>query len=186
MDHEVDVTDRRGNPTGQRLPLGQVWQRGLWHRAVQVVVYTPAGQVLVQQRSRGNYVYAGQLDISLAGGVQAGETPAQAAARETAEELGITAAPLGFIALPPRRYNHRWIRHGVQPHTVIYPFLLKLPGEVPLKLQSSEVASARWVSWRQARGLARRHAIRHWAPLIRRYAFYNYLLKAVRGQLKAA
>jgi isopentenyl-diphosphate delta-isomerase len=180
----VDVTDREGNPLGYQVGIDEAYRRGLWHRAAHVLVYTPQGEVLVQQRSRGSVTHAGQLDISAAGGVDPGETPLQAAARETAEELGIHAPLSHFEPLDIYRYNHAWLRQHIHPRTILFPFLLRVPSsQIPITIQESEVEAARFVNLVDARRLVRRHGLRHWGRLVTRYPFYRRLLKDLEARL---
>lgn len=59
-----------------------------WHHVVSVVATGPAGQVLIQRR--GEEQSRGRWDISVSGHVEVAEAPAETAARETREELGIS------------------------------------------------------------------------------------------------
>lgn len=178
-----DVVDRDGNPLGYTASIRQAYHQGLWHRSVQVVVYTPAGEVLVQQRATGSVILPNYLDLSAGGGVDPGETPELAAARETAEELGIHSAGHKFEPLQMRRYNHRWPRLGVHSRALVYPFLLQVPNkDVPLRLQANEVAAAAFLPPAEVRRLVGLHRLK-WGKLVPRYGFYHYLLTEVERRL---
>ena len=95
----VDVVDAQNEPTGLRLPLGWVTDRGLWHRGVHVVAQTLDGKYVVGKRDNAIVFAPGMLEISLGGGVDSGEHPLRAAVRETYEEIGVRMAEKHFRPL---------------------------------------------------------------------------------------
>jgi isopentenyldiphosphate isomerase len=66
------------------------------HRAIHVIIETADGCVLLQQRSATKSRYPLWWHGAVAGHVSAGETPLQAAYKETREELGVYM-PLHYI-----------------------------------------------------------------------------------------
>ncbi|MCU1343975.1 MAG: hydrolase [Acidimicrobiia bacterium] len=73
----------------------------LRHRAVAVVVRSSAAEVLVHQRSPDKDLWPSRWDLCVGGVVAAGESYEDAASRELAEEVGVTAAVpalLGSVA----------------------------------------------------------------------------------------
>jgi len=78
-------------------PRGQVHANNLLHRAVHLLIFNSAGEVVLQLRSRRKDRHSLLWDSSAAGHVNAGEEYDQAAARELTEELGIQI-PLEKIA----------------------------------------------------------------------------------------
>lgn len=178
-----DVLDPRGRPTGHTATIEEVYRQGLWHRSVQVLVYTPAGDILVQQRAPKSFMLPGFLDMSAAGGVDPGETPLQAAARETAEELGIEAPAERFEPLPVRRFNRDFPGRHAHSRAFIHAFLLRVPGrQTPLRLQHREVAAARFVPLAQAKRLVGQHRL-PWGRLIPHFALYQDLIREVEARL---
>lgn len=89
----VDVVDEQNQPRGFKLPVNIVCQKGLWWRGCHIVLTTPNGKFLVEQRSDAITFAPGMLDITLGGGVDTGEDPAVAVLRETREEIGLTLKP---------------------------------------------------------------------------------------------
>ena len=88
------VYDAAGRVTGVA-PRGEVYRRGLWHAATGVLVRSGDGErVVLHRRTPDKLVFADTWDCWAGGVVGPGEDPADAAARELAEELGITGAPL--------------------------------------------------------------------------------------------
>jgi isopentenyl-diphosphate delta-isomerase type 1 len=82
---EVDEHDRVVGPR----PRGELHRFGLRHRAVHILVFNPAGEVFLQQRSMSKDINPGLWDTSAAGHVDHGEDYDQCARRELIEELGI-------------------------------------------------------------------------------------------------
>ncbi len=86
---------------GDRVGLVFVW--AAWRTSSGVA------RTLLQTRSRPGDPYLGSLDAPAGGHIRAGETPAAAAHREFAEEVGIalTPAELVFLGQQPLQYTGR-------------------------------------------------------------------------------
>jgi isopentenyl-diphosphate Delta-isomerase len=123
-DEVFDIVDENDVVTGQATRR-EVHTRGLWHRAVHVLVFAPedaerrgpevqpcggvaAGapanalsgrQVFLQKRSMAKDTAPGRWDSSCSGHLDAGEDYAAAAVRELREEIGLTIS--GPEALTP-------------------------------------------------------------------------------------
>ncbi len=85
----VDVVDRDDNVIAQ-VTRAEMRSRNLSHRAVYVVVCTSDDRVVVHRRADWKDVYPGHWDICFGGVLDAGEGWDHAAARELAEEAGIS------------------------------------------------------------------------------------------------
>lgn len=70
-------------------PRKEVHKLGLRHRAVHILVFNDKNQLFLQKRSLTKDINAGLWDTSAAGHVDAGESYAACAHRETIEELGV-------------------------------------------------------------------------------------------------
>lgn len=93
-DEMVDRADRViGRATRQRMR-----SENLRHRCVWIFVFNSNQQLFVHQRTVSKDVYPGFWDVAVGGVVGAGESYADAAVRELAEELGIHAASLAPMA----------------------------------------------------------------------------------------
>jgi len=91
-DEYFDVVNERDEPVGRALRR-EVHARGLWHRAVHVLVFDSAGRVFLQKRSMRKDMSPGLWDSSCSGHLDAGEGYDAAAVRELGEELGLRSAP---------------------------------------------------------------------------------------------
>lgn len=90
-----DIVDENDRVVGQA-PRSRVHAEWLRHRAVHVLVSDPAGRIFLQKRAETKDNHPGVWDSSCSGHVGQGETYADAAVRELAEELDIATDP------PPR------------------------------------------------------------------------------------
>lgn len=86
-----DVVNERDEVIG-RAPRREVHARGLWHRAVHVLVFNARGDVFLQKRSMLKDTARGKWDSSSSGHLDAGETYDACARRELREEIGLEAA----------------------------------------------------------------------------------------------
>jgi len=85
-------------------PRNLVHQLGLRHRAVHILVFNDKQQLFLQKRSLSKDINAGLWDTSAAGHVDAGESYAACAHRETIEELGVCVdATLSFLFKLPAK-----------------------------------------------------------------------------------
>lgn len=87
-----------------RVPLGRTGERhatkapGEYRTVVHVCVFDSQGRLLIQRRTAEKRIWPERWDVTVGGGVDAGETSRQAAEREFREELGY---PLDLGALRP-------------------------------------------------------------------------------------
>ncbi|MFN2451306.1 MAG: NUDIX hydrolase [Candidatus Dormibacteria bacterium] len=83
------------------------------------------------------------------GGIEAGESPAQAALREVAEETGLPPACLQLRGpLPAAEYAYR--RDARLVFKRVHHFLVEAAGSEPLRHQASEVDEAAWFPLQEA------------------------------------
>lgn len=85
----ITVVDQHDHEIGSE-QLSKVWEQGLYHRIVRIMVEDEKGRVLVQKRSPHMELYPNRWDNSASGHVDAGMTYREAAMQELREELGIT------------------------------------------------------------------------------------------------
>ena len=126
-----------------RIPLGRTAERhapkgpGEYRTVVHVCIFDSRGRLLIQQRSREKDSWPEAWDVSVGGGVDAGETSRQAAEREVREELGL-ALDLS----------------GVRPSVTVnfdggFDDFFLVERDLALEeltLQKEEVAQARWAA----------------------------------------
>ena len=121
----------------------EVRARNLPHAGTGVLLTDGAGRVYVHRRTDTKDVNAGLWDCWAGGVVTAGETPADTAARELAEELGVTGVPIEPLM-------QEWYRDETV-HYLAVTFRAVYNG--PLTLQPEEVAEGHWLTWDELREL---------------------------------
>ena len=89
MNQELIAVVDKNDQFIENKPRNLVHQHGLRHRAVHILVFNDQQQLFLQKRSLNKDVNAGLWDTSAAGHVDAGESYAACAHRETIEELGV-------------------------------------------------------------------------------------------------
>ena len=94
----VALVDRSGAVTGSA-ERSVVRRDNLLHAATAVLVRDPAGRIYVHRRSPDKDWAPSHHDAAAGGIMGAGEEPAPAAARELAEELGVSGAELRPLGL---------------------------------------------------------------------------------------
>lgn len=94
----VDLYDENRLLLGRTAERGGPMAPGEYRTVVHVCVFDRRGRLLIQQRARSKFLFPNLWDVSVGGGVDAGETSRQGAEREFREELGI---PLDLGGLRP-------------------------------------------------------------------------------------
>ena len=111
----VDVYTMEGEPAGRTCRTDALGPGDYVRHAV-VIIRDGCGRYVLQQRSLKARFFAGKWDVT-GGGVQAGETPAQAAAREAGEELGIALDAEALVSLYRYRADYG---NGRGAHVFVY------------------------------------------------------------------
>ena len=126
-----------------RIPLGRTAERhapkepGEYRLVVHVCAFDSRGRLLIQRRTEEKRVWPGRWDVSVGGGVDAGETSRQAAEREFHEELGI---PLDLTGRRPSLTVN--FDAGFDDYYILCQDL----DLSQLVLQPAEVRAVRWAS----------------------------------------
>lgn len=130
MDELVEVWDASGVPTGRTARKSEVHKQGWFHPTVHIWFYTASGKILLQKRAPEKDTFPGFWDVSVAGHVQAGELPPEAAIREIGEEIGLEmdAGALTFIGRFKAEHAHPG---GIMDREFHYAYISEL--KVPLK-----------------------------------------------------
>lgn len=131
-----DVYDLDRRRTGRTLVRGESHADSDCQLVIHVCLFNQKGELLIQQRDKAKLSYPEYWDVSVGGGVLAGETPRAAAVRETREELGVE------IALPGAAAVTLSFEGGFDDYYIV-------DRDVPvesLTLQPGEVQDARWAT----------------------------------------
>lgn len=136
-DELVDIVDEFDQVV-QVVPRRVMRAERLRHRAVFIAVVDGMGRLLVHRRSPLKDVWPGWCDIAVGGVVGAGETYLDAAHRELAEEIGVSAATLEEIDLgESRAYDDAQVSLMARCYVVT--------SSGPFTFDDGEVVEAWWV-----------------------------------------
>ena len=130
-----------------RVPLEKTAERygkkkpGEYRMVVHVCLFGADGRLLIQRRTEQKYIWPGRWDVSIGGGVDAGETSRQGAEREFLEELGY---PLDLTGIRPSVTVN--FAGGFDDYYIVKRDL----DITQLHLQKEEVAEVRWVTRQEA------------------------------------
>jgi 8-oxo-dGTP pyrophosphatase MutT (NUDIX family) len=139
----VAVYDAAGAVVGVA-PRGVVYARSWWHGVGGVLLRSGDGErVYVHRRAATKLVMPGLHDCWAGGVVGPGEEPAATAARELAEELGVTGVPL--VPLFTAVYDEG--EGGLRSH--LFAFEARYDGSV--RHQPEEVAEGGWMALAELR-----------------------------------
>jgi len=129
-----DVVNERDEVVGQA-PRKEVHTRGLWHRAVHVLVFNARGEVFLQKRSMLKDTAKGKWDSSASGHVDSGEDYDACAVRELREEIGLAVA-----SVPQRLFKLE-----ASPETGWeFCWIYRCENEGPFTLHPEEIETGAW------------------------------------------
>ncbi len=118
-----------------RKPRSEVHARGLWHRAVHVLVFNERGEVFLQKRSMQKDTAKGLWDSSTSGHLDSGEDYDTCAVRELREEIG-----LKVTQTPPRLFKVDACRETGWEFCWVY----RCEAEGPFQLHPEEIERGEW------------------------------------------
>ncbi|WP_339546580.1 NUDIX hydrolase [Pseudomonas sp. RA_35y_Pfl2_P32] len=110
-------------------------ERGLIGRGTYILLFNSSGELCVHQRTFSKALYPGFWDVAAGGMVGAGESYAESAARELAEELGVSGVEL--TAHDHFFYEDTGSRLWCAAFSAVW--------DGPLVLQPEEVLQARFI-----------------------------------------
>src|SRR4051812_44922641 len=92
QDELIEALDHDGNILPEVVSRKEAHRRGIWHRAVSIVVLNFFGEILLEKRSLHKDLFPGFYDIP-GEHVKPGQQPAFAAREELREEIGLITEP---------------------------------------------------------------------------------------------
>ncbi|OCR26549.1 NUDIX hydrolase [Pseudomonas syringae] len=131
---QIAWVDERDNLLGS-IQRAELRERGLIGRGTYILVFNSAGDLCVHQRTLSKAIYPGYWDVAAGGMVQADESYAESAARELAEELGVSGVTL--------RAHEQFFFD--QPGNRLWCAVFSAIWDGPLTLQPEEVLQARFI-----------------------------------------
>ncbi|MDG9924563.1 MULTISPECIES: NUDIX hydrolase [unclassified Pseudomonas] len=122
------------------LPRAELRERGLIGRGTFILLFNSRGELCVHRRTLSKAVYPGYWDVAAGGMVGEGESYAESAARELAEELGVVGVAL--------REHGRF--YFDEPGNRLWGAVFSAVSNAPLVLQPEEVLEACFIAPSQA------------------------------------
>jgi len=122
------------------LPRAELRERGLIGRCTFILLFNRAGELCVHRRTLSKALYPGYWDVAAGGMVGVQESYAESAARELAEELGVSGVEL-------RAHETFYFE---QPGNRLWGAVFSAVWDGALRLQPEEVSEARFISVEQA------------------------------------
>jgi isopentenyl-diphosphate Delta-isomerase len=142
-----------------------VW---MWHRT------DNGANVLLQKRALTKKTSPGFYHISAAGHINVGESPIEAALRETQEELGQAIDP-------SRLYLVHVTRTARHPGSILHVFTYELRGDEAFTFDDGEVELVQWYDLNEFDGMTK-NADKH-QLIDQGQAYFVPLIEAIRRQL---
>ncbi|MGK5629233.1 isopentenyl-diphosphate Delta-isomerase [Streptomyces sp. URMC 123] len=167
----LELVDESGTTIGTAEKLSAHLPPGRLHRAFSVFLFDESGRLLLQQRALGKYHSPGVWSNTCCGHPYPGEAPFAAAARRTAEELGVSPALLAEAGTV--RYNHPDPASGLVEQEYNHLFVGLVKGEP--RPDAEEVGDTAFVT---AAELDRLHAERPFS------AWFMTVLDAARPAIR--
>lgn len=89
MEELIDLYDKNFKSLNKTHLRKEVLPLDTYRYVIHICIINKNGHMLIQRRSESRIAWAGMWDITVGGGVTAGDTPQQSATRELNEEIGL-------------------------------------------------------------------------------------------------
>lgn len=118
-----------------------VHEKGLFHRAVLVIIFNSKGKILLQKRSAKKKICPLKLDLSVAEHLKTGESYIEAAVRGLREELGIEVSKSDLKKLREAHLQMNEYENGkIKDYEFVELYLLIYDGEIKIDKNEDEEA----------------------------------------------
>jgi isopentenyldiphosphate isomerase len=145
----VIIVDKDDQEIGLAM-VAEVWEKGLRHRIVRIMVEDGQGRILLQRRSANMKLFPGYWDHSAGGHVDEGMTYQIAAVQEVTEELGIVRPKLEEVGY--YYSEHRAGGRKLNNFSKVYHVRLAKP---IIMYEPEEVSEVRWFTRNELEELIR-------------------------------
>lgn len=173
-----DVVTEDDEPTGEQATFEELHQKGLWHRGVHIIIYTPDKQIVIQKRAPTLSFHPNEIEIGVGGLVDGGEDPLEAVIRETREEIGINLSANDITFLSKQKYNHTG--HIGTNRYISYCYKACVPlHSLQLIADPAETAEVALISIRKMKRSLRTHRIKNLGRVSGQYAYWRHLLASI-------
>ncbi len=184
MDEYIDIVTATGEPTGKTALKSEAHKNGWYHNTIHLWLYTKNDEILLQQRSHKKVIHPLLWDVSAAGHIDAGETFADAALRETKEEIGLTLKPEELIKVGTKLHESSYANGTIQDNEFHQVYIAELKVNLSdLKPQEEEVEALKLVTFDEFETLlSQSETNNHFIPTNKSY--YSFILDAIKAQLE--
>lgn len=148
----IQVVDKDDKPL-RGAGLQEIHQQGLIHRIVYILVEDKSGKILLQRRGANVATYPNHWDVAAAGHVDEGENYETAAARELAEELGLSGHKLKEVD----RFYSETKHDGLIRNRFCRVYRVVIPENTELKVEPEEISEVRWFTRRELKTFLEKH-----------------------------
>jgi len=179
----IDIVTKEGKPTGKSELKSVIHQKGYYHNTAHIWFYNANGDILLSQRSAKKTICPLMWDVSVAGHIDAGETPKQAAIRETEEEIGLTISEFDLHKIGVFECFQTY-ESGIIDNEFHNTFIAELNNPLSkLVLQEEEVESIKLVSFDAFEALIKNidNNDNHFVPSNKSY--YEFVLQVIKKHL---
>lgn len=183
MKELADVLDSTGNPTGLQKTKDEIFRSGDWRVVTHVWIVNPATKELVIQKRVKKGIFDDLWDVSVGGGVQAGEPTISAASREVEEELGLRLPEADFELIGRFKIPKFIPEKQLPTNEFSDTYLVRRAVAVDeLTLQAEEVAAVRLITLERLRLVINDpENYERWVPHSARY--YNEVADRIEEML---
>lgn len=184
MDEYIDIVTATGEPTGKTALKSEAHKNGWYHNTIHLWLYTKKGEILLQQRSHKKTIHPLLWDVSAAGHIDAGESFADAAIRETKEEIGLTLKPEELTKVGTKLHESSYANGTIQDNEFHQVYIAELKVNLSdLKPQEEEVEALKLVTFDEFETLlSQSETNNHFIPTNKSY--YSFILDAIKAQLE--
>jgi isopentenyl-diphosphate Delta-isomerase len=148
MTELFEALDESGQPTGLNKTKLKIIRDRDWRKVIHIWLIDNSGNLLIQQRAHGRGIFDDLWDVSVGGGVSAGEQTLRAAKRELKEELGLDLPESAFHLIGIWKMDAKPVRGIGVMNDFSYTYVVKIPKIVldELKLAPREVQAVDIIS----------------------------------------